>query len=57
MTKKDYELIASVIRELKSDGYGVTDFDGNAIENAFVEYLKKDNPLFNCNKFSEFINK
>lgn len=67
MTKKDYELIANVIRKLKSVGYYVEEFDTRnvvfnwediaAIKLAFIEELKLNNPRFDSTKFEEYINK
>jgi hypothetical protein len=56
MTKKDYILIADVIRELKIDNYGITTFHINAIENLFLKKMKENNPNFDCDKFRKYIN-
>lgn len=63
MSKKDYVLIAQVIRDIQYGYLGEGKYK-NGKQQAicdiiinFGDYLKKDNPKFNYNKFVEYINK
>ena len=58
MTKKDYELIAEVIRRakwlLETEDESILLL---SITNDFINALKKENPKFDKIKFNEYINK
>ena len=70
MTKKDYQLIAEIIKKVGSlaDGNGIGEDayinsnDGNGIKSGIeevlipiIEKLKKDNPRFDSSKFEKAI--
>lgn len=50
MSRKDFILIAKVIKELKLDGNNNL---RESIANDFADALKSTNPLFNIEKFVE----
>ena len=53
MTKKDYELIALVVRENLTDSNGAITgtFNGPVFVEALTRALKIDNPKFDAGKF------
>ncbi len=51
MTKKDYELIAQVVRNLKDEV--VDDLAHEAIVTNFIEELQSENPRFNSEIFAK----
>lgn len=58
MTKKDYIKIAEVLkRHTGSEGVGEYDNAVRAITSDLMIMLKNDNPLFNEEKFIDYINK
>lgn len=51
MTRKDYELIAQVVRNLKDEV--VDDLAHEAIVTNFIEELQSENPRFNSEIFAK----
>jgi hypothetical protein len=49
LTKKDFINIGNILKQIE----GLNDYEINL----FIDYFKKENPLFNEEKFKAFLNK
>ena len=47
MSRKHFKKIAEIL----SEGYGMTSENLDKITNAFIEYFKTENPLFDSQRF------